>query len=269
MTHQALSSALPALDRASEVIQLKPDRAEAECRVLLVDDHPLRRASLARLLQDQPQTPPIDSGPMFRIIEVPPAPDLELASRDIRLLLLNIGGAGIAAHAATLHDLLRQADGIPLVVLSDFDRVEDVVEALQAGARGFLTTRIEPRLMFSALRFILGGGAVFPPDALLADRAATSESLLPAQGGTTISLLTQRQRDVLRRLGQGHSNKVIAKELHMCESTVKVHVRQIMRKLRAANRTQAALQAMEMLRQAETPSVIPSGIAATDLSPSA
>ncbi len=226
--------------------------------LLLVDDHPLRRASLARFLENLPQ----GSGRAFRIMEAGWAgvPGFHLPS--IRLLMVNLGGilASAPATAEKLRDLVEVAGEVPVVVLSDHDSAEEVVAAVAAGARGFLTTLHEPRLIFSALRFIVAGGSVFPPQALLAVRGDAEAG---ERGGMQVPhsglrALTQRQRDVLQLLGQGQSNKRIAIELRMCESTVKVHVRQIMRKLKAANRTQAALLAQELTREeAEEPVAAP------------
>ncbi len=218
--------------------------------LLLIDDHPLRRASLARFLQDLPQ----GAGAGFRIVEASSTGPLALERDGIHLLLVNVGGASAASPGVSemLQRLVAQAGEVPVAVLSDHDTAEEVVAAVAAGVRGFLTTLNEPRLMISALRFILAGGTVFPPQALLSGRTPIE---LPERGAgemprSGLRALTLRQRDVLRLLGQGQSNKRIAIDLGMCESTVKVHVRQIMRKLKAANRTQAALLAQELTRDA-------------------
>ncbi len=99
--------------------------------------------------------------------------------------------------------------------------------------------------------FVLAGGTYFPREALLAPR--TGVGYASGGGGTPIAVvakagLTARQGEVLERLRFGKSNKHIARELHMQEATVKVHVRQIMRKLGAANRTQVALLAQTIAR---------------------
>ena len=92
------------------------------------------------------------------------------------------------------------------------------------------------------MRFVLAGGTYVPPDCLL----ATDPLGLPAS--TTLSrlhILTSRELSVVRAIQQGKSNKVIAYELNMCESTVKVHMRRIMKKLKAKNRTEVAMVAMK------------------------
>jgi DNA-binding NarL/FixJ family response regulator len=100
----------------------------------------------------------------------------------------------------------------------------------------------------SVLSLILAGGSYVPPTAFLAsDTADAAESTAAAPGVNGGHLpLTERQQAVLRCLHMGKSNKMIARELDMRESTVKVHVRSILRKLGALNRTQAALAAVEL-----------------------
>lgn len=224
-------------------------------RVLLVDDHPLRRAGLARYLAGGTET----EGFTFRIFEAATLTDRPEAEMDIRLALLNIGGDPATAPGVqgALDEHARSMAGIPLCVLSDREEASDVVVALRAGARGFVTTRMDPGLVVRALRFIMDGGVFFPPNALLEAQQPAVETVVAelraggiatdADFGTWAGgeALTARQVEVLRLLRQGESNKRIARELGMCESTVKVHVRQIMRKLGVSNRTQAALYAFD------------------------
>jgi len=139
---------------------------------------------------------------------------------------------------------------VPVAMVSDHEDRGEVMAAFRAGVRGFVPSTLEPELALQALTFVLGGGTFFPPQVL--DRPSRDVSQGARQGGA-VHTLTPRQLDVLALLREGKSNKLIARELAMCESTVKVHVRQIMRKLGAANRTQAALN----------------GIGALDLSPNA
>ena len=110
-----------------------------------------------------------------------------------------------------------------------------------------------------AVALVLAGGSYAPPGLLLAaDRrpppsaAAREPSRPPSAAGPVIDRLTLRQREVLALLGQGRPNKVIAQRLSMCESTVKVHVRQIMRKLGAKNRTEVALKLRDLTIDADS-----------------
>jgi len=167
------------------------------------------------------------------------------------LLLLILGAARIddPAIQSCLKSYRALWPDVPVTMISDHEDRGEVMAAFRAGIRGFVPSTLEPDLALQALTFILGGGTFFPPHVL--DRPSRDSAQADTRQGGAVHSLTPRQLDVLALLREGKSNKLIARELSMCESTVKVHVRQIMRKLGAANRTQAALN----------------GIGALDLSP--
>lgn len=143
----------------------------------------------------------------------------------------------------TLHGLLSDR---PMIVLSDQEetsQIQTIRDALRAGASGFISTRsMGLGMTLSAIRFVQSGGTFAPLDLLLSDQATVTADE-PAQDSPY--RLTARQRDVLAQLQQGKANKIIAHELGMSESTAKVHIRNIMRKMGATNRTQAAFNALK------------------------
>jgi DNA-binding NarL/FixJ family response regulator len=162
-------------------------------------------------------------------------------------LLIYYSHASDPSDAATTRmiTLIREAfPAIPLVVMSD---AEDACQSrtvrgiLRSGARGFIPTRTTGiPIALAAIRFIEAGGTFAPLDLLMSgasDRAPVDPD--PVQN----SRLTSRQMAVLSHLRQGKANKTIAHDLGMSESTVKVHVRNIMRSVGASNRTQAAFKA--------------------------
>lgn len=168
---------------------------------------------------------------------------------DIVLVVLSLGGLPLASEDAQrwLGQIRTVLPGRPVAILSDIETPDEAAAAFQAGAQGLLPTSLKPSVVLHALAFIQAGGTYFSPAALLKPAAALHH---PAAGGKWPSTaegeadgLTPRQQEVLNFLQLGRSNKLIARALDMQESTVKVHVRQIMRKLGAANRTQAALMA--------------------------
>jgi DNA-binding NarL/FixJ family response regulator len=177
------------------------------------------------------------------------APQLADGANRIDVVILSIGGATVAdpAVAEDLRWLRTHLAQVPVVVLADREDPASMAMALRAGVRGYLPTSTEPDVARHALALVLAGGSYAPPVALLADEqegaTATPEPLRPCD---LLAKLTPRQRQVLELLGQGRPNKVIAQRLAMCESTVKVHVRQIMRKLGATNRTEVALKLREL-----------------------
>jgi DNA-binding NarL/FixJ family response regulator len=132
--------------------------------------------------------------------------------------------------------------GLPLVILSDLNDATEVLLAIELGARGYLPAGLPFRQVVAAIRFINAGGTYIPVCVLAA--SSELERTSPAQAiderGKSIEF-SPRQTQVLERLQQGKQNKIIAYELGMCESTVKVHIRHIMKKLNARNRTQVVV----------------------------
>jgi DNA-binding NarL/FixJ family response regulator len=137
-----------------------------------------------------------------------------------------------------------------LVALSDRDDPDEMLRAFEIGFRGFIPTCLEPETVFQVLTFLIKGGSFFPPTILQrflggadirVNASGDKNNGVFAEGVGSAHGLTARQQEVLELLRQGISNKVIGRQLNMTEATVKVHVRQIMRKLGASNRTQAAV----------------------------
>jgi two-component system, NarL family, nitrate/nitrite response regulator NarL len=214
----------------------------------IYDEVALRRACLMSFLEAKAT----ETNAGLRIFEL--AAETDDPPADARLALFSIGALSFRSPEVVgkFEGFWHQLPNVPFVVLADSADAADVVSALRAGAQGYVTAGMEPSFLFSALQFVASGGSFFPPDALLGPRDAPVDAEPPRgqhKPGPADSskdpALTSRQCEVLRFLGQGQSNKQIARALCMCEATVKVHVRQIMRKLGASNRTQAALRAQE------------------------
>lgn len=174
---------------------------------------------------------------------------IDAARADLDLIIF-YSHANDASDAGSMQSVaaLRQAfTDVPLVVLSDAENAQQprtIRSTLKSGAHGFIATRTTGiPIAFAAIRFVKAGGTFAPLDLLLANRPdrVPAPSEAPRQGR-----LTTRQMAVLSHLQQGKANKIIAHELGMSESTVKVHVRNIMRKMGATNRTQAAYKAQKM-----------------------
>jgi DNA-binding NarL/FixJ family response regulator len=140
------------------------------------------------------------------------------------------------------------------VVLSDSDDVDEVNRALMHGARGFIPTSVEWVVALAALRLISAGGTFVPADALRSTAANPDGEREGKRRRQSDGLdLTLRELAVIDLLREGKSNKQIAAQLDMQENTVKVHVRNILKKLDATNRTHAAFVANRLLGQdAET-----------------
>ncbi len=182
--------------------------------------------------------------PRFAVIAFSSVQDcITDADQDLDIILYH-------AHASETHDLndvaaVRQAfHSVPLIVLSDVEdahQPQAICSILKQGAQGFVPTRtMGIPMIAAAIRFVKAGGTFAPLDLLLSPRL---EGKREAPAAVQPNRLTSRQVMVLDHLQQGKANKIIAHELGMSESTVKVHVRNIMRKMGATNRTQAAYKA--------------------------
>ena len=155
----------------------------------------------------------------------------------VMLSLLDASAEGCVNALNVLSDLVP---GIGIVVLGPTDDAELARIAIRNGARGYIPCTMGFEIAVEALGVVLAGGTYAPIDSLLAAGGSKSES---GQASDQTSVITKRELAVVRAIQQGKSNKVIAYELNLCESTVKVHVRNVMKKLRAKNRTEVAIKA--------------------------
>jgi DNA-binding NarL/FixJ family response regulator len=225
------------------------DRVNKNPVVLVIDPLGLRRAVVVSFLA------PWADQCNFTIVEIDSYRALAQSSVSLlKMILLVIGAQGVEDPEpqdliASLHEKFATT---PLVLVSEREESEEVVAAFKAGARGFIPMSATPSIAIHACKFIVGGGSYFPPSALIQRthlegslRVVTTREAAIA-GDIPKSGLTARQEEVLERLREGESNKLIGRQLKLRVSTVKVHIRQIMRKLGATNRTQAALCAARM-----------------------
>lgn len=209
-------------------------------RILVVDDHTLFRSGIKLLLQRQPG---------FEVVGEA-SDGLEGVKRakqlkpDVVLLDLHMSGtSGLEA----LRMLAEETPETQVVMLTVSENAEDLLEALRGGARGYLLKNIETEFLLDSIRRAARGESVMSPQIAhkLADslRAPTKDKAAPADNG--LNKLSPRERETLIMLARGDSNKEIAATLHLAESTVKIHVQGILRKLNLAGRVQAAVYAAE------------------------
>jgi DNA-binding NarL/FixJ family response regulator len=215
--------------------------------VLVIDSLELRRAGVVSFLA------PWANDCKIEIVQIDPGTAVARSDvASVKMILLVIGAQGVAeaepqSWIASLHERYAET---PLVLVSEREEPDEVVAAFKAGARGFVPMSVTPPVAMQALTFIMSGGSFFPPTALLQrTHSESSVTVIAKKKSVVVSDvhgLTARQQEVLERLRQGESNKLIGRQLKLRESTVKVHIRQIMRKLGATNRTQAALCAAQL-----------------------
>ncbi len=205
-------------------------------KILIIDDHPLFRDSLSRILSQEDfkgEKPEI-----FCAEDAPSALKMINDHQDLDMVLTDIDMPGMDGLTLLQQIKTFLPDAI-IVMISGSEQVADVQKALSFGAQGFIQKSSETSVLLAALKLILAGGTYIPP-LLLEQQAAT----IPAREETVA--LTSRQMDILRYLHQGYQNKVIAYELDLSEATVKVHVRHIFSVLGVKNRTQAVQKALEL-----------------------
>jgi DNA-binding NarL/FixJ family response regulator len=203
--------------------------------VAIVDASRLRRECLRLALAQH--------NPERAVVEAGSADDLvHLAAEGGRLDLI-LMSAATADHVELrqIETLRRALPDTPVVVVAEADNAQRARQILATGARGFLPVSLSVKVLMGAIDLVLAGG-VYVPSSLL-DAGPLRAGAAATEPSAPWSELTRRQRDVLALISQGKSNKLIADALTMSESTVKAHVKQIIKRLNVANRTQAALVA--------------------------
>jgi DNA-binding NarL/FixJ family response regulator len=148
------------------------------------------------------------------------------------------------ANGNVFEILSQIAPRIPIIVVAHTNDTEMAKAAICHGAKGYIPVTLGFDIAIEAVRFVLAGGTYVPIDYLLMRGWPGN---LPSEALPSSGAVTARELAVVRAIQRGKSNKVIAYELGMCESTVKVHVRRIMKKLNAKNRTDVAIKSQTVL----------------------
>ena len=157
-----------------------------------------------------------------------------------RLVIISLGETNTQESAEALSIISDLAPSLPTIVLSSKYNFEVMRAVIGCGAKGYIPMTMGFEIAVEAVRFVLAGGTYVPAECLLsAIPSAVHAVARPRRPAPSPS----RELAVVRAIHQGKPNKIIAYELNMCESTVKVHVRHIMKKLRAKNRTDVAIKA--------------------------
>lgn len=222
--------------------------------IALIDPKPLTRESilemLKALLPDNAKLLGVScSDELFNSRSMD---DKFLDKKDCILVILYIRNAGVADNWVQEQFCLikREQPMIPVIIMSDRDDADDVMYALNYGVRGYIPTSIAAEVAIAALALVEAGGIYIPASALLREGRAAQEN--PKKDEHTQLRaeelnLTSRELAVIDLLREGSANEVIAKRLNMRESTVKVYVRNILKKLQARNHTHAAIVANRLL----------------------
>ena len=209
-------------------------------RIIVADDHPLyREAVKLRLERLLPESEIFEVGSLDELMRQAQA----APARRIDLILLDLympgmeSGPGVAAVVQALPDT-------PVALMSGAASAQDVKQAIAAGARGFLPKTMASELFAMAISMVLAGGSYLPAETMQVDGFPAAGSRAAGTGERSFAdTLSPRERQVLVRLSSGASNKEIGRDLNLAEVTVKLHVRQILRKIKARNRSEAASMA--------------------------
>jgi DNA-binding NarL/FixJ family response regulator len=203
--------------------------------ILLADDHNLVREGLKPFLERL-----ADDVTVIEAATLDEALDAARLAPSLGLIILDLMMPGMDGLAG-LKTIQAEFPDIPTVILSGHVSRADVMAAVDAGAAGYIPKTISGTALISALRLVLDGDT-YLPTAVLNDNGPAQA---PAESASVFESLSAREREVLGHLVEGQTNKEIARALDLQEITVKVHVRNVYRKIGAANRAQAVKIALE------------------------
>jgi two-component system nitrate/nitrite response regulator NarL len=199
--------------------------------IAVVDDHPLFREGVARSLSENQE---------FNVVGEGGSKDDAVRlvtdhSPDVLLLDISMPGGGLDAIPV----ILERSPTQKIIMLTVSESSDDLLEALSRGAKGYALKGVGSKALAEIVRLVAAGETYVHPS-LSARLLTRSVPDLNIQQ-TGLGQLTSRERDVLKLVAEGMSNKVIALKLDLMEKTVKHHMTQILSKLRISNRTEAAL----------------------------
>ena len=249
---------------------------QSDTQVHILDDHYMRASGYAALLSQK--TDENFNGGLKAVISETSTAAIDQISDMTCASIYVVGNRSLSDPNVqhVIEQCLAVLAGRPLILLTDDILEQDILLAISAGISGVVSTETTPEIAVAAIRFILAGGHYFPhsirpstnetqwkphlhphPGALDAKSAGSGQltsrevaeptTSADTTTGTEVNTeglsLTNRQHEVLMSLQKGLSNKGIGRDLNLSESTVKVHMRHLMRKLGVNNRTQLALSA--------------------------
>ncbi|MGD9787766.1 MAG: response regulator [Sulfuricellaceae bacterium] len=209
-------------------------------RVLIVDDHTLFRSGIKLLLQRQEGFEVVgEAGDGLEGIK-----RAKQLSPDVVLLDLHMPGI-TGRQAVKL--INEEVPGTRVVMLTVSEDAEDLVDCLRAGAAGYLLKNIETEFLIDAIQRAARGESVMSPQMTgkLVQELRQPKEQVPAAAEAEREKLSPREKEIITLLAKGASNKEVARALNVAESTVKIHVQNILKKLNLSSRVQAAVYAVE------------------------
>ncbi|QSX29440.1 response regulator [Shewanella cyperi] len=199
--------------------------------VLVVDDHPLLRRGICQLINSDPDFTLLgEAGSGIEALNM-------VGDNEPDIILLDLNMKGMSG-LDTLSGLRQEGVTARVVILTVSDAKADVIRLLRAGADGYLLKDTEPDLLLEKLKHAMQGHRVISE----AVEAYQLELKQAADKDEWINSLTPREMQILTQLAEGLSNRTISEQLHISEGTVKVHVKNLLRKANAKSRTEMAVR---------------------------
>ena len=216
---------------------------EPAYKILIADDHPLFREAISSVIASG-----FEGSEIIETDDLDSALDITRENDDLDLILLDLNMPGM--HGLNgLITLRNEAPTIPVVIVSAEEDKQVVLQAITYGACGFITKSSPRAQMTEAIQQILNGNVYLPSDIIRTGKESNTRRSRNEDNPISPELLnslTRRQLLVLERMSKGESNKQIAYNLNIAETTVKAHVSAILRKLGVHNRVQAILSASDV-----------------------
>jgi DNA-binding NarL/FixJ family response regulator len=222
---------------ASQATPRKIHSRKVEIALAIIDRHEFTRVSIAKSLQKLCNQLEITTFVTFDECLV------STKHYDLVLYYMREGIAGRNANQEQFSSLRKVLSIAPVIVLSDVDSYASICAAFDVGVRGYIPTMSTPPEVAIEIMYLVRSGGTFVPPTGLSSRGISSRETLDR---VAAQQFTPRQRAVLDCLKLGKTNKIIAYELQISESSVKTHIRNIMTKMNAKNRTEVACRAHEL-----------------------
>ncbi|MEW1908107.1 response regulator transcription factor [Kitasatospora sp. NPDC085895] len=218
---------------------------EQPVRVFLLDDHEIVRRGVKDLLDAEPDIEVVgEAGTCAQALARVPALKPRVAVLDVRLP----DGDGVTV----CRELRDRMPGLVCLMLTSFDDDDALLDAIMAGAAGYVLKQVKSADLVSAVRTVAAGESMLDP--------ATTRKLMESlrhhdetDTGALLDQLTPREREILALVGQGKTNRQIGKELYLAEKTVKNHVSRLLAKLGVERRLQAAVLAAQVDTEHRSP----------------